>query len=993
MRLRAALLASTALVASSVAQAADDTWKGTATVPGLPGYFDFQAPANWVGGVVPSVGDTAFFGATTTPNISSTGLATVGGFTFDNAAPVYNFKFDSLVSFNGAGIINNGAGVNIVAAGLNFTNSASAGNANIITAPGSITTFDMFSTAANATITNHGAIRFLVAADGGNAAITNVGSGAVVDFSYRPAPFGTMQASLGSLAGEGNLYLGATALAVGSNNRSTTFSGLISDCGAGGTACVDSGAAGGSLLKTGTGTLTLTGTGSRLGGGFAIEEGAVVMNGGSLTVDGGTSLSGGSLVIKNGAVLNSQSDFVTISQQTSGASTPTVPEVLVTGTGSRWNINAEPGIGYFPGTPGAGVLTIADGGTVAVAAGRPLGLSNVGTLKIGTGGLAGTIVADLINNGGQIIANFTDTSTIAGTIYGTGTLQKLGPGTLVLDAFQSTYTGATTVDGGTLVVNSRIFTSAFTVNSGGTLGGSGMIGPTTIMSGGTLSPSFGIGNRIGVMSIDGLTFAAGSNYVVDISPTDADYVFANGNLVLDGKITAVGTGYGYKIGSRHEVLHGILGKSGTFSSFETSGSFGSAKPRLEYGLKSVFIDFDANSLALTGLTPNQTVVANTINTALQQGIQLAAFDVAFNAPNGLDLLSGEVHASTLGLLANESGYARNAVLGRLRQASFGGNTQMASLATGGPQAFATDGTAFDSTLAFAKSPIVRKAPMLAPKPQSDVVFWAQGFGAWGKFDADGNAASVRRDLAGFVTGFDTRAGEAGRIGIAAGYTGSKNNADGRGSANVDTAHIAAYGGWNFGALNLRAGGAFAHHSINTDRTIALPGFFDRAFSSYAGYTGQVFGEAGYGFNMQGVALEAFAGAAWVRVHANGTTERGGDAALNVAASSFEVGYSTLGLRAATIVPLANSMILVPRVTVAWQHAFGSTTPGVVNAFAALPAMPFAIQGAPIARDSFLTEVGADVAITPQMTLGVSYTGQIARNVSDHGAKGKFSYRF
>ena len=46
---------------------------------------------------------------------------------------------------------------------------------------------------------------------------------------------------------------------------------------------------------------------------------------------------------------------------------------------------------------------------------------------------------------------------------------------------------------------------------------------------------------------------------------------------------------------------------------------------------------------------------------------------------------------------------------------------------------------------------------------------------------DGNAASCKRDLAGFLTGFDTRFGGNWRAGIAAGYTASRNTLDGRGS--------------------------------------------------------------------------------------------------------------------------------------------------------------------------------------------------------------------
>jgi subtilase-type serine protease len=358
-------------------------------------------------------------------------------------------------------------------------------------------------------------------------------------------------------------------------------------------------------------------------------------------------------------------------------------------------------------------------------------------------------------------------------------------------------------------------------------------------------------------------------------------------------------------------------------------------------------------------------------------------------PAALDQLSGEVHASTAGVLVDESRYMRGAVLGRLRQASYGGNTGMASLSLGGPRAFA-DGEEL-SALAYGKSPVV-KAQMVAPAPASDVVFWAQGFGAWGRFDGDGNAASVRRDLAGFITGLDTRVGESGRAGIAAGYTGSRNNLDGRGSANVETGNVAGYGGWSFGALNLRAGGAYAFHSIDTDRTIAFPGFFDRATARYDGRTGQIFGEVGYGFAFGNVAVEPFAGGAWVRLDTDAAAERATTAGLNIAANRFEVGYSTLGIRAASLIPIGDGMVLIPRASAAWQHAFDSVTPVAALAFQA-SAVPFVIAGVPIARDSLLAEAGLDLAIGRNATLGVSYVGQIASNVQDHAAKGKFSWRF
>jgi len=299
--------------------------------------------------------------------------------------------------------------------------------------------------------------------------------------------------------------------------------------------------------------------------------------------------------------------------------------------------------------------------------------------------------------------------------------------------------------------------------------------------------------------------------------------------------------------------------------------------------------------------------------------------------------------------------------------------------------------AMEGALSYAGLPT--KAPPVAPVATSDIVFWAQGFGGWGKFNSDGNAAAVSRNLAGFISGVDTRVGANGRVGFAAGYTGSQNNLDNRGSANVETGHVAVYGGWSFGGLNVRGGADYAFHTISTDRSIVFPGFFDRTFANYDGSTGQIFGEAGYGFALANVAVEPFAGAAFVRVHTDGGAERALLAGLNFASTNFEVGYSTLGIRAASVLPLANGMIVLPRASLAWQHALGSVAANDVLAFQAAPASTFTISGVPIARDAAIVEAGLDLAINTHATIGVSYTSQLASNVSDHAAKGKFSWRF
>jgi autotransporter-associated beta strand protein len=120
--------------------------------------------------------------------------------------------------------------------------------------------------------------------------------------------------SVGSIAGTGMFYLGARQLTVGSNGRSTTVSGVISDCG-GGTDCDDFHATGGSLVKTGAGTLTLSGINTYTGtttvnGGVLAGSGSVsstiVNNGATLAPGNGTPGSSlaisGSLALQSGAV-------------------------------------------------------------------------------------------------------------------------------------------------------------------------------------------------------------------------------------------------------------------------------------------------------------------------------------------------------------------------------------------------------------------------------------------------------------------------------------------------------------------------------------------------------------------------------------------------------------------------------------------------------------------------------------------------------------------
>jgi hypothetical protein len=227
-------------------------------------------------------------GETVFNDTSTAGSATINnnGAAASNAGGGETF-FNGTSTAGSATINNNGGTVSGAHGGTTFFSliggTSTAGNgtftnngATVSGAYGGATEFFNTSTAASATLIANGGtgggqggtILFEDQSTGDTSRVEVFGNGNL-DISFHSNPGVTV----GSIEGDGNVLLGASNLTVGSNNLSTTFSGVIQDGG-------QNGGTGGSLTKIGSGTLDLTGANTYTGN--------TNINGGVLKVDGST---------------------------------------------------------------------------------------------------------------------------------------------------------------------------------------------------------------------------------------------------------------------------------------------------------------------------------------------------------------------------------------------------------------------------------------------------------------------------------------------------------------------------------------------------------------------------------------------------------------------------------------------------------------------------------------------------------------------------------
>ncbi|MGN7998545.1 autotransporter domain-containing protein [Sphingomonas sp. 22176] len=712
-----------------------------------------------------------------------------------------------------------------------------------------------------------------------------------------------------------NSYTGGTTVEAGKlvGDTGSLTGGIVNDAvvefAQGGDGSFGGGVSGtGALIKSGSGTLTLTGANSYTGG-TTVEAGKLVGDTGSLTggivndavvefAQGGDGSFGGR-VSGTGVLIKSGSGTLTLTGANSYTGGTTVEAgKLVGDTGSLQGAIVNNGTvefaqaigGTFAGNltgsgtvvkSGAGTLTLAGTaqrmtldvtqGTVVAANQAAIGgnggairLQNAGTL---TAGSNLTITqAVLVGDGGGVIDTGASTVRLTGGSMGGNCLIKQGSGTLVLASDAANAIGAC-VQQGTMSFDSTFAGNVF-VDAVGTARGNGTV-QGNMQVAGTLAP----GNSPGRLVVAGsVTQGAGSTLSIDVDGITAGIGAGHyDTLVLTGATsvyTAAGTlapklrgitgdatnSFTPNVGQTFEIVTAEGGVTGSFAALTQPSAGLAANTRFDviYGSKAILLAVTPDSYArylATGAGSNAVAAATALDAARPAagvrtaGVTGALFANLATLPGGaigtsFQQLAGGLHADAIEAQLQANQAVRDTMVQRVRSRG----------------TVAGEG--------------------------------ARKTGLWGAFnaqriDVDGDATGngYRATSYGYTLGVDHQATNNLVLGVAATYKDVDTRATALGTAKVKGYGGALYGVWTKGPDYVTGVIDFNVDDYTVRRNVQMGGGVEALKGDGKGFSFGADIEAGHRFDLGALGVTPVAGIAYDRVERDAFGETGGSAAL------------------------------------------------------------------------------------------------------------------
>ncbi len=644
---------------------------------------------------------------------------------------------------------------------------------------------------------------------------------------------------------------------------------------------------------------------------------------------------------------------------------------------------------------GAGRLTVAGSGSLIVSN----TVANSGGVNVQSGGLivagGGTVSAPVTVGGGTVTVG--DGGNVSAPVTVTG-------GAITIDDGGTVASSVTVESGGSARVNGEV-AGPVTVASGATLGGSGLIGGSTSVSG-ILAP----GNSPGTLVFTApLTLNAGSVYQVEIDGTGTgtgagnhDRVVVDGaSFTAGGRLTPILRGiagsatnsFTPALGQSFTVVTASDGVSGRFATLDqpTAGLAAGTRLDLLYGSNAIALVSTPTSYADLGAaglaqSSNQRAVGAALESfrpaaggqASDTAVQ-TLFDNLHTLSGGqigpaLNQLSGVIHTDMLA-----AGQANRRLFGRAveaRQAAGRGGAEAPGPVAGVVQ-FLFDGKA-RSASGLAEGP-----DGTAKAAAGKASLWGQPLVGRGRSGNDGNGGTVDRFIGGFMVGSDYAFDPDLKAGAALGFLRTRVKADGgAGKGTVDSYQATAYASWTPGAAFVDAALGYGHSRYETSRSVTFGNVAGVASGEANGNDLSAELSAGTRVALDDASwVEPRVGLRWDRLARGSFTESGTPLLSLTEESETWTGLrSSVGLRAGTRLSFGEAVV-EPTGLLGWEHDWNDVG---ASATGALNGARFTVQSSRPGRDAAVVGAGVNVTVTQQVSVQVSYLGEIRRRESNHG---------
>ena len=580
----------------------------------------------------------------------------------------------------------------------------------------------------------------------------------------------------------------------------------------------------------------------------------------------------------------------------------------------------------------------------------------------------GATISDSFGGTGSLTSSsdfIMESGTVNARLAGTAGLQKTTDGTVIITE-DATYTGPTSISGGSLIVNAGIQSNVQITN--GILGGFGVVNGN-VTNAGTVQPGYDLSRNL---TINGnFTQTATGNLSIKIaSASRYNQLVVNQAASLGGKLTLAPVGgYVPRKGDSYRVLTATTGVTGRFSNVTTSPLI---KLKLDVIYQPTFVlvnILESRTVfsAIRGLTPNQHSVARALD-RLNEGrfgtlLDNLTSENLRKIPQRLDEISPDQIASVFDLnfaLADAQAANLKQRFTEICGSEMVGSSSVLAEVGEDPKA--------PQTVVNARKGLSGNASF------SRKSYFAVGAGEFTHIGSDYNARGYDFSTAGFTFGMDKQVTPNLVIGWLAGYASTRTDLSNGGYTDAAGGKVGVY---------------TSHYNDSLYFNSALTGGINTYDFNRNAYRGRAKGEAtGAVFDALLNAGKTFRSGLWTYgpdvdvqytyAYLGSFRESGSQAPLDILDGDSNSLRSRIGFQIARKIPFTSGT-LMPALLLGWQHDYLNDNQFVSARFIGSNQAPFTVTTPNLGRDSLNANASLTLTLTNGCSASLAYGAQLGRN--------------